>query len=59
MLVSVKCLFMGHEDIIRAKEQRVFLSCAHCGRETHGWDLAEQDQRMPSAMHPEPHSAVA
>jgi hypothetical protein len=44
-VLSVKCWFTGHEDFVRAREQRVFLSCIHCGRETHGWDIAGQAER--------------
>ena len=59
MHLSVKCLFMGHEDYIRGKEHRMFLTCAHCGRETHGWEITAHDERKPSTMHEAPQNALA
>ena len=43
VLSGVKCMFTGHEDFIRSREQRVFLTCVNCGRETHGWELGAHD----------------
>lgn len=57
MFVRIWCLFMGHEDTVRAREQRVFLCCSQCGRESHGWDVATHDQ--PSPMHAQPHGVLA
>ena len=59
MLVRIWCLFMGHEDIVRARDQRVFLCCAQCGRQSHGWDLATHEEQMPSSMHGHAHGAIA
>jgi len=36
---SVRCLFLGHEDLVRHAAGRLFLECAECGRETSGWDI--------------------
>jgi hypothetical protein len=35
--LSLKCLFLGHEDWIRRTSDRVYLECLECGRETRGW----------------------
>lgn len=33
------CALQGHDDLPVFKPARVFLRCASCGRETHGWAL--------------------
>ena len=35
--LSLKCWFLGHEDLIRRAPDRLYLECFECGRETHGW----------------------
>ena len=35
--LSLKCLFLGHEDWIRRTSDRLYLECFECGRETRGW----------------------
>jgi hypothetical protein len=35
--LSLKCLFLGHEDWIRRTSDRLYLECFECGRETQGW----------------------
>ena len=34
--LSLKCLFLGHEDWIRRTSDRLYLECFECGRETGG-----------------------
>lgn len=58
-VVSVKCLLMGHEDLRRTREKRMFLACSHCGRETHGWDLVADDRGATSTAQANPHSVLA
>ena len=38
--VSVKCLVLGHDDLVRRVSGRMFLECVECGRETTGWILS-------------------
>lgn len=33
--LSLKCLFMGHDDWIRRTPDRLYLECFECGREKH------------------------
>jgi len=35
--LSLKCLFMGHDDWIRRTPDRLYLECFECGRKTPGW----------------------
>lgn len=37
---SLRCLLGGHDDLIAHEPGRLFLRCAHCGRETRGWEVA-------------------
>jgi hypothetical protein len=40
MSFSIRCLFLGHYDLIVRGPERLWLQCNHCGRETRGWNLA-------------------
>ena len=42
--LSLKCLFMGHEDWIRRSSDRLYLECFECGRETRGWTTGRSHQ---------------
>jgi len=42
--LSLKCLFLGHEDWIRRTSDRVYLECFECGRETQGWTTGRSHQ---------------
>ena len=35
--LSLKCWFIGHDDWIRRTQDRLYLECCECGRETQGW----------------------
>ena len=39
--LSMRCLLMGHEDVIRRDSGRMYLECFDCGRATCGWTVAE------------------
>lgn len=39
LIASIKCVLMGHDDLIRRSAGRLFLQCQHCGRETPGWTI--------------------
>lgn len=36
---SLRCLLIGHDDMLLRRPYRLSLQCRHCGRETHGWNL--------------------
>lgn len=42
--LSLKCLFLGHEDWIRRTSDRLYLECFECGRETQGWTTGRNHQ---------------
>jgi hypothetical protein len=42
--LSLKCLFIGHEDWIRRSSDRVYLKCFECGWETRGWTTGRSHQ---------------
>ena len=42
--LSLKCLFLGHEDWIRRSSDRLYLECFECGRETGGWTTGRRHQ---------------
>jgi hypothetical protein len=37
--LSVRCLLMGHADLIRRESDRMYVECSECGRATRGWTL--------------------
>ena len=43
--VSVKCLVLGRDDVVRRVSGRMFLECVECGRETTGWVLSRCGER--------------
>ena len=47
--LSLKCLFLGHEDGIRRTPDRVYLECFECGRETRGWTTGGSHQSERAA----------
>jgi hypothetical protein len=42
--LSLKCLFLGHEDWICRTSDRLYLECFECGRETRGWATGRSHQ---------------
>jgi hypothetical protein len=50
--LSLKCLFLGHEDWIRRTSDRVYLECFECGRETRGWTTGRGYQSVRAADGP-------
>ena len=61
MVISLRCLFLGHDDMMVRAPERLYLRCDHCGRESAGWTLTgshrlrkvqrdippSRDERMP------------
>jgi hypothetical protein len=47
--LSLKCLFLGHEDWIRRTSDRLYLECCECGRETRGWTTGRNRQSNRAA----------
>jgi hypothetical protein len=43
--VNVKCLVLGHDDLVRHDSGRIFLECVECGRETAGWVMSQCGER--------------
>jgi hypothetical protein len=43
--LSFKCLIHGHDDRVRRTTTRLYLECAECGRETHGWAFDERTSK--------------
>ena len=41
---SLRCLLIGHDDMLLRRPHRLSLQCSHCGRETKGWNLSRSDQ---------------
>jgi hypothetical protein len=35
------CVLHGHDNLLQFEQERMFLKCASCGRETAGWELNE------------------
>jgi hypothetical protein len=50
MAFSIRCALVGHDDVVARAPERLWLRCAHCGRETPGWSLARSaaERKMPS-----------
>ena len=42
---SLRCLLMGHDDLIRRDVDRMYLECFDCGRATRGWTLGDGSRR--------------
>ena len=43
---AIRCLLMGHDDIVRRAPDRIFLECFDCGRSTAGWSLGPAASRQ-------------
>jgi hypothetical protein len=43
MLVSMRCLMLGHDDRLVRSPERLRLRCDHCRRETPGWALTTRE----------------
>jgi len=43
----LSCYLIGHDYSICCASGAIYLRCAICGRRSHGWDLHDQDARMP------------
>jgi hypothetical protein len=41
---SLRCLLIGHDDMLLRRPHRLSLQCSHCDRETKGWNLSRSDQ---------------
>lgn len=41
----LRCLLMGHDDLIRRDFDRIYLECSDCGRATRGWTLGRGRRR--------------
>jgi hypothetical protein len=54
--MRLHCLFFGHEDLVAKRQDRLFLRCASCGRETPGWHVG---QASPCVNTPEHQPASA
>jgi hypothetical protein len=44
-----RCIALGHDDEVSRDRHRLFLRCAHCGRETPGWTVGPQQYADPPA----------
>lgn len=42
---TLRCLLMGHDDLIRRECDRIYLECSDCGRATRGWTLGRSKNR--------------
>jgi hypothetical protein len=51
--VSMRCLLMGHDDVVRCESGRLFLECSDCRRSTTGWTIGRSDKKT------EPHESVS
>ena len=47
--LSLKCLFLGHEDWMRRTSDRLYLECFECRRETRGWTTGRSHQSSRAA----------
>jgi hypothetical protein len=45
MSFSMRCLILGHDDMIMRAPARLSLRCDHCGRQTPGWSLGRDSCR--------------
>jgi hypothetical protein len=39
LVLEAACAVRGHDYLQHAQAGRIFLRCADCGHETHGWSL--------------------
>jgi hypothetical protein len=49
-LVSVRCLMIGHDDLLAREPHRLFLRCAECGRCTRGWVIGTNPPRVTAPI---------
>jgi hypothetical protein len=47
MPLSMRCLLLGHEDMVVRSPERLRLRCEHCRRETPGWALTRREGSRP------------
>jgi hypothetical protein len=47
MVISLRCLLVGHDDRVARSPARLWLQCDHCGRETVGWELRRDKRSAP------------
>jgi hypothetical protein len=40
VVIALRCLFLGHDDIMVRAPERLYLRCEHCARETAGWTVS-------------------
>jgi len=48
----LRCLFLGHDDMLAREPTRLFLRCDACGRQTLGWTIGRSpgtDRQAPSS----------
>jgi hypothetical protein len=45
MVMSLRCLVLGHGDVVVRAPERLYLRCDYCGRETAGWTLTRRDRQ--------------
>ena len=44
--MSVRCLLLGHADLLESAHRELYLRCSDCGRRTNGWDLGRCRYRV-------------
>ena len=44
--VSFRCWLLGHEDFLRCTDDRLYLECIECGRETKGWRIGKGSRSL-------------
>jgi hypothetical protein len=47
MVLQTACAVRGHAYFVKRAANRIFLQCADCGHETHGWYLDIHPNRPP------------
>jgi hypothetical protein len=50
--VSFRCVMLGHDDRVRWTRGRMYLECAECARETHGWTLSGRSDKPVGSVSP-------
>lgn len=51
---TLRCLLLGHDDMIAREPKRLFLRCDLCGRQTRGWTIGPPPgtaERVVSSRH--------